>query len=243
MQNEAAEGPSGKAPVRERGKNKVLHPEFAYRLGVACDSHPQCPPLNHGRLGWFCDQIARRFGKSVTTESVRRWLSGEARPRPATLGQLATILQVEEAWLSVGASSETEKERRAAKIVEKGATTVLAGLVQMCGGSPAFPSENDARAKKERIDLYAIIRGAQYAFHVSAGVEKNDTVQFSVPVDSIDCVILGAVLRPDLMIEFFEIPLEIATAAPSKSGQYIITVEGDPVQAGLKKITTLSKRL
>lgn len=224
-------------------KSKILHPDLAYRIGVACDSSPHCPPLNHGRLGWIADQIKGRFGKSVTTESVRRWLSGEARPRPAMLGYLAAILQVEEAWLSVGASQEAERERKATKIVENGAVTVLAGLIQMSGGSPAFPNESDARAKQERIDLYAIIRGAQYAFHVSAGVTKGDTVQFNVPVDATNCVIIGAVLRDNLVIEFYEIPREVVVSAPVKSGAHNIAVNGDISAAGLKRIKTFSERI
>lgn len=237
----ATDGANQGASADEGGK--ILHPEFAYRLGVACDSNSHCPPLNHGRLGWIAEQVKGRAGKTVSNESVRRWLAGEALPRPATLAHLANILKVEEAWLSVGASPESSRERKATKIVENGAVTVLAGLIQMSGGSPAFPSENDSRAKQERIDLYAIIRGAQYAFNVSAGVTKGDTVQFNVAVDATNCVMIGAVLRENLTVEFYEIPRELAVSAPLKSGAHNLTLTGDLSAAGLKRIKSFSERI
>jgi transcriptional regulator with XRE-family HTH domain len=244
MQNfGAGETTSEGESARDTPKDKVTHPEFAYRLGVACETHPHCPPPNHGRLGWIRDQLKVRFEQSVTNESVRRWLAGEARPRVGTLAHLAEILQVEEAWLSVGTTQENAKELRAAQVVEKGAAMVLAGLVQMSGGSPAFPSDEDARAKQEGVDLYAIIRGAQYAFHVSAGLTKDNEVTFNVPVESKKLVVLGAILRDDLTLEFYELPTEVIESFPVKSGSHQVSVRADLEGTGLRRVNTLSERI
>lgn len=224
-------------------KEKVLHPEFAHRLGLACDSSPHCPALNHGRLNWIREQLKKRHGKTVTNESVRRWLAGEARPRPQTLSFLASIMQVEEAWLSVGASAETAKEQRGVRLSEKGAATVVAGLIQMAGNQPAFPQEKDERAKSEHVDLYAIIRGAQYAFHVTLGICKDATTRFNVPVDAARTFVLGVVASTDLDLRLYEIPHEMIVAHPVKSGSYEITVEGNLRDSQLRRITTFAERL
>lgn len=50
---------------------KVPYPEFAQRLELACDNNPDVPPLNHGRLKWFQDELHKR-GVNYQQETVRK---------------------------------------------------------------------------------------------------------------------------------------------------------------------------
>lgn len=156
--------------IQTHFKSKVVHPDFARRMQQACDGNPNVPPVNYGRLGWFSSEIEKRFGKQVTIETVRKWFAGETIPRPQMMGYLAAVLEVDHAWLAVGKATEmTEKQQRVRNAVADGAVNLIAGMIQICGGYPAFPTENDRRAKESKIDLYAVIKGAQYAFHVAMG--------------------------------------------------------------------------
>lgn len=67
-------------------KKKIVHPEFARRMQIACDGNPNIPLPNHGRLGWFSFEIERRFNAKVTIETVRKWFAGETIPRTKMMG-------------------------------------------------------------------------------------------------------------------------------------------------------------
>ena len=93
------------------------------------------------------------------------------------MSQLSKLLGVDEAWLSLGISSDLPpKQREARNAVADGAVNVLAGLVQMNGGHCAFPSETDPR--RDYVDLYAIVRGTQLSIHVSLGSEVSNLPMF-----------------------------------------------------------------
>lgn len=87
----------------------VRHVKFAERLTEACDA-ARVPPRNFGRLGWIRRELAGRFDQQVTVECVRKWLAGEAFPRPEKLKNLAALLEVEEGWLYSGASARVEEK-------------------------------------------------------------------------------------------------------------------------------------
>ena len=76
-------------------------PEFAERFNDACDRYHDCRPLHQGRLTWIRSRL-KEEGLHVSLESVRKWLSGEGRPRQEKCEKLATILDVDGAWLYMG---------------------------------------------------------------------------------------------------------------------------------------------
>ena len=88
------------------------HQGFAGRLDQACDK-AGVPARNHGRLRWIRDGLARRFGEDITVESVRKWLAGEALPRPKKLKKLAELLGVDEGWLYSGLREGLEEKAAA----------------------------------------------------------------------------------------------------------------------------------
>jgi hypothetical protein len=92
-------------PVRITSGGKLLRsPQFSARLQAACDAHASCPLLNKGRLTWLQAQL-REQGLLVSVEAVRKWLSGEGRPRQDTCEKLAAVLQTDAVELYMGCGS------------------------------------------------------------------------------------------------------------------------------------------
>lgn len=88
--------------TRSQPKKRILQPELAARLVEACERNALVPSPNYGRLRWIKEQFASRFSDQVSEETVRRWLSGEGKPKGRRLRYLAELLDVDEAWLTVG---------------------------------------------------------------------------------------------------------------------------------------------
>lgn len=230
--------PSTPTPVG----NVIREPAFAKRLASACDGNSHCPPLNYGRLTWIKDQLAARFNEKVSAEGVRRWLAGEVKPRPDKVALLATLLEVDESWLSLGIDAElAPRDQKARNATASGAVNVLAGFVQMNGGHPAFPDPEDARAQEGLIDLYAIIRGAQYAFHVSLALETADAFRFTVPAKYDDAFQMGVVLITSLEVALIEITPEMIATGKRQGASIDVTVSRKDLVA--KRIKTLRERL
>ena len=167
---------------------KIVHPDFARRMAQACDGNPDVPPPNYGRLGWFADKIEERTGKRVANETVRKWLVGEVRPRPKMISALAAVLKVDEGWLSLGRTPElSEREMRLRNASADGVVNLVASMVRMFGANPAFPGEDDKFAQENKIDLYAIIRGAQYAIHVALFQDGKAVI----PIEAKDAFVIG----------------------------------------------------
>lgn len=223
------------APPGPRRVKKVEHKAFANRFAQACDGNTSVPPPNFGRLQWFVDQMQERFGAESTPETIRKWLAGEAMPRPKSLHMLAEILGVDEAWLTLGRAPELDVRQQKLRNAEAdGVVNVVAGFIQMCGSNPAFPEPSDKRAQREHIDIYAIIRGAQYAFHVV--LEKEG--RFVVPVGAEETFVIGVIRTDDLECQFYEIPAAALAEGRRKGGA--IEVTGTD---GLKRIRTFAERL
>lgn len=192
---------------------EIVHPDFAQRLERSCDGNPDVPPLNHGRLGWFVDGL-EKHGVHVTIETIRKWFHGETRPRTKALRALAILLKVDEGWLASGRSPEfSETQRRLHSVVAGGVVNLVAGLIQIDGSHPAFPEEGDSEADDKKVNLYAIIRGAKYSFHVTPTVPDDEELHFLVPVASKGTVVLGVVReREGFSFRVFELDWETIEA-------------------------------
>lgn len=226
-------------------KKKVVHPEFAQRMQIACDGNPNVPPLNKGRLGWFATELEKRFHAKTTIETVRKWFAGETLPRPKMMGYLAAVLQVDHAWLSVGSSPQiSDKQKKVRDATADGAVNLVAGLIQICGGSPAFPEDGDERAKRRKIDLYAVIKGAQYSMHIAMAEEVPGGQLFAVPVETVgETFVLGVVRIGELSFKFFELASDlIEEVGKRKGGSFNITMPSEPDDTW-KEITSFSNRL
>lgn len=233
----AVKRPPKLRPVRDK--------PFATRLESACDNNPECPPLHQGRLTWTRDQLKLRFGVTVSTEAVRRWFWGEVKPRSDKIAHLAEILMVDVSWLQLGIDQGLEpRARKARNALADGVVNVVAGFVQMDGGHPAFPDEGDTRATRDNVDIYAIIRGGNYALHVALGgvaptVRGEGMVSFPVPVKHEAVIVLG-VLRSAMTIEVFEIPADMIAERGIRRGASMDVVVN---RADLRQIESFSQRL
>lgn len=224
----------------------IVSADVAHRIQMAIDGNPDVPAPNYGRLGWFQAQFAQN-GVGITPETVRRWLSGEARPRHKMLIVLAKVLRVDVSWLAAGSDPErAEKDQRARNAAAAGVVNLVAGVVQICGGAPAFPDEGDERAKREGIDLYAIIKGAQYAMHVTAADEVADGWRFSVPVNAIPALVIGVIRTGPLAFTFVELDREgLETVGKRKGGTFDVVLDKNLFTGDRpwRKIETFAARL
>jgi len=207
-------------------KKQVREPEFAKRINEACDNHPDCPPLHYGRLTWLVNSFKTKFNVEITSETARKWIAGEVRPRPNSIALLAQLLEVDLAWLAVGSGSEvTREESKVRNAMAGGAVNLVAGMIEMDGGHPAFPDPKDARAKNA--DLFAIIKGAQFSFKVTVGhPDGGKSWQFAIPNSYRDVFVLGLVRNGPFQWDILELDAETITKnRQSKGGHVVVTVD------------------
>lgn len=215
--------------------------DFARRLDTACDTHAHVPPYNFGRLTTIRDALMTNYKIKVSNETVRKWFSGEARPRPDKMKMLAEYLGVDEAWLSLGISPDmTPRERKVRNAVVDGAVNVVAGFIQMNGGHPAFPEEGDPR--RERVDIYAIIKGSQHSIKVCLANEVDGGYRFVVPREYADLVIIGVIQTQALHCEFLRIDAEVVEEHGVARGAHLevlATKSGADYTVGKHKLARL----
>lgn len=94
--------------IEDRVKTPIIRDKaFAKRLVLACEGNPNCPTdQSRGKQKWIYDNLLSEFGVRVSAEAVRKWFAGESRPRPKVVSYIARLLEVDEAWLSLGITPE-----------------------------------------------------------------------------------------------------------------------------------------
>ena len=217
---------TSKRPIPKR-PTVIRAPEFGARLQKACEGNQYVPPQNRGRLTWISQQFTERFNEPVSIETVRKWMNGEVEPLKARMTHLAQILDVDENWLRNGVAGDmAPRERRLRNATLDGAVNLVAGIIQMSGGHPAFPEENDERARENSVDIYAIIKGARYDFHVSLAQEAGgDTWKFTVPAAYDKAFQLGVIQEGPFSFSFYELTPElIQRRGQRKGGSFDVTV-------------------
>lgn len=194
--------------------------EFSQRLAQACDNLSTIvPPYGHGRQVF----IARNL--KVTQEAVRKWFTGDSRPKVNKMKELAALLEVDEAWLSLGVEPELDRrEKRIHSEKTEGAVYVLFGLLTMSGGHCAFPGPKDPRA--EYVDFYTILRGTQTAVHASVGREVSRGVyHFHVPQQYHDVKCIGVLHQGGMRIQLIDLRHELVDKhRQRKGGLFLVPV-------------------
>jgi transcriptional regulator with XRE-family HTH domain len=228
-----------------KNERKIRSPEFAERLASACDKHPHCPPMHNGRLVWIQKEIGKpRYGFQVTLETVRKWYHGEVMPRPDKIEALAEILQVDQSWLQIGVDRNmAPREKKVRNAMASGAVNVVAGLIQLDGGNPAFPVEGDRHAPVG-VDLYAIIKGVNYPLHVTSVEDGEDGVQIAVPVDYEDIVVLVVIREEGTNVSVYRVPEEVINQhGANDGGSIVVTLGKGDVSRKLAKIRDFRRGL
>ncbi|MGA1831609.1 hypothetical protein [Rhizobium wenxiniae] len=219
---------------------EVKYEDFARRLHQATDANPQIPGLHNGRLRWFVEKMATK-NVEVKPETVRRWFAGFNFPRRTYMVPLAEILKVDVGWLAGGSDTvATARQASAAVIATHGAINIVAGFIQLDGGSCAFPSPNDDAAKLKGVDLHAILRGAKYDLHIAVGSTVDGEVSFSVPFGATETILLGVVRKSDFEVLIYELDWQdVVDRGLRVGGSYQVAL--DPNKA--RKINNFTDRI
>lgn len=188
---------------------------FANRLKVACDGNNRVPTFGKGRQTWLKDEMG------VSAEAVRKWFAG-SRPRPSMMGKLAKVLGVDESWLALGITPNMEvKERKQHSAQMAGAVNVFMGLVQLNGGSCAFPAEGDPLA--EFVSFHSIREGTQTYYHVATAQRvSDDLIRFYIPNEFERCAVIGAIPKGPFDIRFIHMPHDLIGTHGTHRGGYLV---------------------
>lgn len=187
---------------------------FSKRLETACDQNPHVPEYGRGRQTWVKEKM------NVSHEAVSKWFTGMARPKPDKMRKLAKLLGVDEAWLSLGITPETQpRERRTRTAALNGGVNYFMGLVQLNGGHCAPPAENDPRA--DVVDFYGILRGVQLAFTICLATQTaKGEYKFIVPSDCEHLVVIGLVHLEHVKVDLLHMPFATIDRHKTRKGGY-----------------------
>ena len=204
----------------------------------AADGNPIIPPKNYGQLGWFVHQFEERFQHEITQETIRKWFAGESRPRHKTLIMLAKLLKVNETWLAFGTNDDVPKKTGwLLGSMANGVVNLVAGMIQICGGAPAFPD------KEGPVDLSAVIKSALYQFHIVLGARKGADVQFNVSVEATETLVIGVIRTSELSFDLYEFDWDKITEIGSRQGaHWVVLTDPHVADETWKKIRTFAER-
>ena len=216
--------------------------EFAARLRQACDDVPTIiPSYGQGRLV----VLAKRLRKSQ--EAVRRWCAGEARPRVRVMRDLAELLNVDEAWLSLGVKTEMRPAQKIQRLrAVDGAVHLALGLALSEAFHCSTPDANDPR--KPFVDFYVNKDGEMAAIRTALAREfKPGNYEFVVPRQFEQVQNVGIIASPEQGFAFTKvIDLQhhlIAKHKESSGGDYTVTVRqrDDKLMSGRDQWRTVQR--
>lgn len=207
----------------------MKHKEFARRLNQACDDLGNIPPLGQGRQVYFARKL------KVSQEAVRKWFSGEARPRVRVMVELAKLLNVDPAWLSFGIEPTlTAPEKKMYQRKTEGVVYLALGMSMLSGGSCARPAENDPR--RDYVDYYMILDGEQVAIHTTLGREVSPSeVEFVLPREYDQVRNLGVVYGRGAKIQMLDLKSDLVDRHKEKLGggwRVCATIKGGSYVSG-----------
>jgi len=149
--------------------------------------------------------------------------------------ELARLLEVDEAWLSLGITPALDPaDMRVRNTQGEGASNTFMGLAQLNGARVALPDDKDPRAAF--VDFYAVFRGQQVPFHVSLATElAAATYNLVLPKEYDQCVTVGAVHSESMQVKYLRLPVpKIDTHKVRRGGYFelILIRQGDRFVTG-----------
>jgi len=121
-----------------------------------------------------------------------------------------------------------------------GPVNIVAGLIQMDGGSIAFPEATDKEAEKFNVHLHAIIKGAKYDLHVALGKTINGIVNFNVPANTGNTIVLG-ILKHAFTLDIFELAPDLIGNGARRANSFELAIDLRSLKS--RKIRTFTNRL
>ncbi len=211
------------------GSSREEREAFVERLKAACDNVPSViPPPFAGRQ----QTIAARLG--VAPEAVSKWFKAVSMPRPHIMRQLADLLEVDHAYLALGAPVEMTKDGRKSFVAaSSGASHLIRGLIMLAGGAIGEPAKSDPRA--EFIDFYWAMRGQMVPVHVAlARVIEGSEYATKVPKQYADVKLIAVVPTGPNQYHYLDLDAEgVADYKVKKNDHYELAI----VKEGSKFIT------
>lgn len=203
------------SPAARKAKG-LTDSTFAERLNTACDENDNVPNYGQGRQTWVREKL------DVSHEAVRKWFTGESRPRHQKMKALAELLGVDEAWLALGVKPDMKpRDQRRRNAAADGAVNYVAGLLQLSGTSVAFPDPADSEA--EYVDLYVIANGKQNKLNVSlARAERDNSLRFILPSNYSVCRHVGVITDADSdTVRLLCLPVEVIEKFGKRKGGFV----------------------
>ncbi|WP_181900477.1 helix-turn-helix domain-containing protein [Paracoccus thiocyanatus] len=225
----------------EGRKPRVLRDKaFARRLETACEGNPHCPTdAYRGKQKWIYDSLDEEFGVKLSAEAVRKWFSGESRPRPKIMTFLARLLEVDEAWLALGITPTlTPLEKKKRNAMATGAVNLVAGMFQLAGGHIAFPEDDSSH-------VYAIISGKRIEIDaVLPFYLGNDQFRATIADKNLDGKVVIAVLpQHEFYFRLVVLTPEVIRSAGERRGDFyevVLEQRGIKWKAGANQISELA---
>lgn len=218
---------------------KTIAQAFAARLEQALEVHPHSPK-GYGKQKWLLDRLAEKNVR-LSAEAVSRWFRGVAKPHGKVMPKVAQVLDVDVAWLSLGIVPDSDQKTAKARNLQlSGVVNVLAGAIQLEGGSCAF--SDDAESV---VDIFAIIKGKQFSIHAAlakpAGKDGDFTIVVPAAFEAV--TVFGAFLTTIFShIDFINIPNSLIKSAGRRRGGFIelaVQKDGRSFMIGRQKISSI----
>lgn len=176
--------------------------DFRDRFIKSCDASVDIPEHGYGRQV----HIAKALG--VSQEGVRKWFSGESKPRDKAMKKLSALLNVDYAWLSIGAELlETEKFRAVARYQDAGVYALTSFLIS-AGCTVAFSED-----LQDDSDITAVSNGKLFKFLALPSTNiSNKNAEFEIEnksikkgVTSVGCVFKDQLNKSSITYDFVDL--------------------------------------
>jgi transcriptional regulator with XRE-family HTH domain len=190
-----------------------MNSEFSDRLKQACNLRPELPRKGAGLHAWLKNKMG------VSHETISKWFSGEARPRPARMKELANVLGVNEAWLAVGSPLITSGEQKALEARQAGIENIFMGLMKLNGAHCAAPDETESESSKT--SFYAIREGVLTRYAVLLAEEHGYSFVCKVPINYHSATVVASICTESSTVMFYKIPHGLIETFGKHMGGYI----------------------
>lgn len=189
--------------------------DFKDRLNDACNKSSDIPEYGKGRQVTIANMVG------VSQEAVRKWLSGEGKPRSDTVKKLAKILDVEYIWLALGSDQDAVTSYRETSERQDAGLYAFVSFILNRGSAWAFNKDGS-----NTCDLTVIQNNDVFKYSVFSPINIRDdgSMEFQFTRQS-DAVISVCACRRDgfdIAYNFVEVPEEVVAHHAQEGTPYVV---------------------